>query len=174
MGESVPRDEFPRTPARQAVVSVVRGYGLVQRLMGPYFSQFGLTPPQFQMLTVLSGLQSKPVTQRRLAQALYVSFPNITAMLARLEEAGLIMRRVNPNDGREKFVQLTPKARALLRRIWRAHSRQLELVTAGLDDRERLELARLINKLIAAHDATAEVPSHVGATASEPSGDDVL
>lgn len=145
------RDEFPDTPARRSVVAIVRGYGAVQRQMSTYFDQFDLTPPQFQMLTVINRLKKEQITQRRLASELYVSYPNITVMLARLEEAGFVQRKPSPNDGRAKFVSLTRRGRNLLQKVWRVHEAQLERVMAGLEDDERLELARLLNKAIAAH-----------------------
>ena len=144
-------DEFPDTPARRAVVGIVRSYGAVQRAMSPYFAQFDLTPPQFQLLTVLNRLNSENVSQRQLGRELYVSFPNITVMLSRLENSGLIRRRSNPDDGREKFVGLTRDGRALLHRIWKVHQEQLEQAMLGLNNRERLQLAGLLNKMIAAH-----------------------
>ncbi len=147
------RDDFPLSPARAAVVAIVRGYGAVQRLMEPYFAHFGLTPPQFQLLTVANRLRTEPLTQRRLARELYVSFPNVTVMLTRLEKSGLVRRRPNPADRREKFVELTPRALALLRRIWQEHQRQLDFVMTGLTRGEQTELARLLDKMIAAHPA---------------------
>ena len=141
-------DNFPDTPARRAVVSVVRGFGAVSRLMGPHYASFGLTPPQFQMLTVLNRLRGEQVTQRRLGKELYVSFPNVTVMLTRLEKAGLIGRTVNSSDRRERFVKITAKGRALLKKIWKTQQAQLEQVMAGLTDSERLQLAQLLNKMI--------------------------
>lgn len=141
-------DDFPDTPARRAVVSVVRCFGALSRQMGPHYASFGLTPPQFQMLTVLNRLRGKQITQRRLGKELYVSFPNVTVMLTRLEKSNLIERTVNAADRRERFVKITKRGRALLKRIWKVQQDQLELVTAGLTDKERLELARLSNKMI--------------------------
>lgn len=143
------RDDFPDTPARRAVVSVVRAFGALSRQMGPHYARFGLTPPQFQMLTVLNRLRDEQVTQRRLGQELYVSFPNVTVMLNRLERTGLVERSVNLDDRREKFVRISARGRNLLKRIWKNQPDQLESVTAGLDDHERLELARLLNRMIA-------------------------
>ena len=145
------RDDFPDSPARRAVVAVVRGFGAVQRQMGPYFAQFDLTPPQFQMLTVIHRLQDEPVSQRRLGRELYVSFPNITVMLSRMEAAKLIRRRANPLDRREKFVELTRRGESLLNRIWKVHQQQLEHVTAGVNSSEREQLTGLLNKLIFHH-----------------------
>ena len=141
-------DDFPDTPARRAVVSVVRGFGALARQMGPHYASFGLTPPQFQMLTVLNRLRGEQVTQRRLGKELYVSFPNVTVMLSRLEKAGWIERTVNTADRRERFVKITNRGRKLLKKIWQRQPDQLERVTAGLTDSERLKLARLLSKMI--------------------------
>lgn len=141
-------DNFPDTPERRAVVSVVRGFGAIQRQMSPHYARFGLTPAQFQMLTVINRLQSEKITQRRLGQQMYVSFPNVTVMLARLERDGLIERTVNQEDRRERFVSITKKGRKLLERIWKEQPAQLERVMAGLNNDERLQLAQLLNKMI--------------------------
>jgi MarR family transcriptional regulator, 2-MHQ and catechol-resistance regulon repressor len=143
-------DDFPDTPARRAVVAVVRGYGAISRQMGPHFAGFGLSAPQFQMLTVLNQLRGQQVTQRILGNELYVSFPNVTVMLARLEKAGLVERKVNDSDRREKFVSITKQGRSLLRKIWKKQPIQLEQVMSGLGEQERLDLTRLLNKMIAA------------------------
>ncbi len=142
------RDEFPDSAARRAVVSVVRGFGALLREMTPHYARFDLTPPQFQMLTVLNRLRGERITQRRLAKELYVSFPNVTVMLGRLEKSGLIERTVNPADRRERFVRISRRGRALLKRIWKEQPAQLERVTAGLTAQEQRELARLLNKMI--------------------------
>jgi DNA-binding MarR family transcriptional regulator len=141
-------DDFPDTPARRAVVSVVRGFGTVARQMSPHYASFGLTPPQFQMLTVLNRLRGEQITQRRLGNELYVSFPNVTVMLSRLEKTGLIERTVNTADRRERFVKITNRGRELLKRIWQVQPDQLERVTSGLTESERLTLAQLLNKMI--------------------------
>lgn len=154
------RDEFPHSFARDAVVAVVRGYGAVQRQMEPYFARFGLTPPQFQVLTIVNRLRNQQPTQRRLGRELYVSFPNVTVMLGRLEEARLIRRRSNPEDRREKFVELTRQGRTLLQRIWRGHQHQLDQVVAGLADAEQVELTRLLNKMIAGQEVSEANSGH--------------
>lgn len=141
-------DDFPDTSARRAVVSVVRGFGALARQMGPHYARFGLTPPQFQMLTVLNRLRGEQITQRRLGKELYVSFPNVTVMLSRLEKTGLIERTVNAADRRERFVNISNRGRQLLQEIWKTQPDQLERVTAGLTESERNTLARLLNKMI--------------------------
>ncbi len=105
--------------------------------MAPYFARFNLTPPQFQTLTVINRLKGERITQRRLAREMYVSFPNVTVMLARLEDAGLVQRKPSPDDDRAKFVQLTRRGKNLLQKIWKVHETQLEHVMAGIGSRLR-------------------------------------
>jgi DNA-binding MarR family transcriptional regulator len=154
-----PHDPFPTSSARDGVVAVVRAYGIVQRLMEPYFARFGLTPPQFQVITIVNRLADAPLTQRDLARELYVSFPNVTLLLRRLERKGLIARQANPADRRQKFVRLTARGQALLRSVWKVHPRQLDQVMNGLNTAEQKELARLLHKLIASHTPKPAVTS---------------
>lgn len=144
-------DGFPLSASRDAMVAVLRGYGTLQRLMEPYFAQFDLTPPQFQVLSIAIRFRAEPPTQRQLARDLYVSFPNVTVLLKRLERKGLIERDGNPADRREKFVRVSAAGQKLLSRIWKVHQRQMDLVMKGLTPAERREMARLLNKMTAAH-----------------------
>ena len=144
-------DDFPVSASREAMVAVLRGYGTLQRLMEPYFADFDLTPPQFQLLTIANRFPEEPPTQRRLARELYVSFPNVTVLLNRLERKGLIERHGNPADRREKYVHVSAAGRKLLQRIWLVHQQQMDLVMRGLSVAERKEMARLLNKMTAVH-----------------------
>jgi DNA-binding MarR family transcriptional regulator len=145
------QDGFPVTPAREAMVAVLRGYGTLQRLMEPYFAEFDLTSPQFQVLCIAIRFKEEAPTQRQLARALYVSFPNVTVLLKRLERKGLIERNGNTADRREKRVSVSARGKKLLQRIWQVHQQQMDLVMKGLTTSERKEMARLLNKMTAAH-----------------------
>ncbi len=76
-------------------------------------------------------------------------------MLSRLEQMELIARQVNPADRRERFVSITREGRTLLKTIWKEQPAQLESVMAGLDDDERRQLARLMNKMISGQTSTS-------------------
>ena len=97
---------------------------------------------------------------------IFKSFPNVTVMLSRLERDGMIERTVNEEDRRERFVRITAHDRSLLKRIWKEQPAQLERAMAGLNDHERLELTRLLNKVIAAHASAAVVSTTARMVAS--------
>lgn len=144
-------DGFPISASREAMVAVLRAYGTLQRLMEPYFDQFDLTPPQFQVLCIAYRFPDATLTQRQLARELYVSFPNVTVLLNRLERKGLIERSGNPADRREKYVRVSSVGGKLLKRIWRVHQQQMDLVMKGLSVAERKQMAHLLNKMTVAH-----------------------
>ena len=144
-------DGFPVSASREAMVAVLRAYGTLQRLMEPYFAEFDLTPPQFQVLCIAIRFRDKPPSQRQLARKLYVSFPNVTVLLNRLERKGLIEREGNPADRREKYVLVSAAGRKLLNRIWQVHQQQMDLVMQGLTVTERKEMTRLLTKMTTAH-----------------------
>lgn len=144
-------DGFPVTPSREAMVAVLRAYGTLQRLMEPYFAEFDLTPPQFQVLCIAIRFGEELPTQRQLARELYVSFPNVTVLLKRLERKGLVERNGNPADRREKHVGVSARGKKLLRQIWQVHQQQMDLVMKGLTVAESGQITRLLNKLTAAH-----------------------
>ena len=79
--------DLPQSTAHAAMVAVIRAYGAIQRQQEPYFAPFKITPPQFQVLSIISRLKRAHLTQRCLARELYVSFANVTVMLDRLEKA---------------------------------------------------------------------------------------
>ncbi len=144
-------DGFPMSASREAMVAVLRAYGTLQRLMEPYFDQFDITPPQFQVLCIAHRFREDLPTQRQLARELYVSFPNVTILLNRMERKGLIERDGNPDDRREKFVRVSASGKKLLKRIWTVHQKQMDHVMKGLTVAEREEMATLLNKMTAAH-----------------------
>jgi DNA-binding MarR family transcriptional regulator len=79
------------------------------------FAGTGLTPP---LLTVLIIMRDNPgVRQRDLATALRVRSPNLTTLIAPLDEAGLISRRIDKTDRRALDMRLTVRGMRLLEAI---------------------------------------------------------
>jgi DNA-binding MarR family transcriptional regulator len=75
----------------------------------------GMTPP---LLLVLRVLESHPgMTMVDLASRLSVSIPTMQSRMARLDELGLISRTRSAHDRRKVPAHLSPRGRALLRRV---------------------------------------------------------
>ena len=71
--------------------------------------EIGLSVPQCDVLTTLT--EAEGVSQQDLAKRLYVTKGNISGLLDRLEDAGLVERRSTATDRRQYEIYLTPAGR---------------------------------------------------------------
>ena len=71
----------------------------------------GLSIPQFDVLSTLT--EREGLTQQDLAARLYVTKGNVSGLVDRLVEAGLVERRAIPGDRRSHALHLTPRGREL-------------------------------------------------------------
>ena len=74
----------------------------------------GLSIPQFDVLSTLS--EREGLTQQELAERLYVTKGNVSGLIDRLVEAGLVERRPIPGDRRSHALHLTPSGSDLAAR----------------------------------------------------------
>jgi DNA-binding MarR family transcriptional regulator len=109
------------------------------------FNELGLHTGQEWVLFQL--WQEEGLTQSQLVNALHVEPPTVTKTLDRLEKAGLVERKQDPEDARVSRVYLTPAGRALelqVRKVWE----ELEAETVqGLSDVEVALLRRLLDQV---------------------------
>jgi MarR family transcriptional regulator, organic hydroperoxide resistance regulator len=89
------------------------------------------------------------LTQSELVEMLGVEPPTVTRTLQRLEQAGIVERRTDPEDARVTRVYLTDQGRALEKEV-RAIWDKLESMTLrGLSDVEIALLGRLLDQISA-------------------------
>jgi DNA-binding MarR family transcriptional regulator len=118
--------------------------------MDPLFAASGLQRGEYDVLATLrrSG-QPYMLSPTRLYEALMISSGGMTARLDRLERAGLIERRPDPNDRRGKLIALTETGRRLVdETIGRVVANE-QRILAVLTRAEQEKLNALLGKLIA-------------------------
>lgn len=115
-------DPTPGKPADAGLalgaLSGLLGYHIAQAAVatGESFERhvgkpFGLRKVEFSLLMLLQA--NGPLTPRQLAATLTLTAPNLTMLLDRLQERGLLRRERNPSDGRSQHIVLTTKGRRL-------------------------------------------------------------
>jgi DNA-binding MarR family transcriptional regulator len=92
--------------------------------------------------------EGAPLRQREVGSRLLVARYNLSRLLDRLEEEGLVERAVCVEDGRAQVLKLTRPGRALRARMWPVYAAAIHAAVATrLSASEADALARLLNKL---------------------------
>ncbi|MFD1252536.1 Transcriptional activatory protein BadR [Devosia equisanguinis] len=108
-------------------------------------SEFDVTFPRFDILSQIYRMPEGLILGE-LSQRLMVSPGNITSVIKRLEEDGLILRTQNPNDRRESIVQMTPLGREKFKEMAAAHEEWIRNLTDGLNAADVKSLLGLLQK----------------------------
>lgn len=117
--------------------------------LAPLFAAFGLQPGEFDVLASLRRAGAPyEMTPTQLFEITMLSSGGMTARLDRLERAGLVARRPNPEDRRGVLVGLTPSGRELIERAVPEHLANQTRLTAGLSAEELADLSALLRKLL--------------------------
>ena len=106
--------------------SLKRAYHGTLRVFRRALAQLGLTAARFDLLYIV--LKERNVLQRDLQRALGVAAPTVSRMLGSLEELGLVVRGIDEDDCRRRYVDLTKEGRRSVIRAARA------LIHSGLVD----------------------------------------
>jgi len=127
---------------------LIRIFGLVERIMQPYFARFGISGSQWGILRNLHAAEEAGHPGLRLSELserLLIRPPSVTGLVDRLVRAGFVARDGSASDLRVKQVQLTRSGRKLVERILQRHQDQIDNLLAGLSDDEQKVLLRLMN-----------------------------
>lgn len=81
--------------------------------MSQRLRRLGLSVAQFDVLSTLT--ENEGITQRDLAERLYVTKGNVSGLVDRLAEAGMVDRRAIPGDRRSYALHLTESGRSAAR-----------------------------------------------------------
>jgi len=116
----------------------------------PLFEKYGLQPGEFDVLAALrrSGAPYE-LTPTELFETTMMSSGGMTARLDRLEKAGHIQRRPNPNDRRGVLVGLTKPAVKLIDEVAPLHLANQTKMTGKLSKTELTTLSALLKKVMA-------------------------
>ena len=97
----------------------------------------------------LNLLQANPgIDQRTLGEHLALDRSTIADVCHRLERRGLIVRDRDPQDRRRNVLSLSDRGRGVLAGLLPRADRVHEVLVGGLDERDRLELHRLLGLLL--------------------------
>ncbi|WP_207921465.1 MarR family winged helix-turn-helix transcriptional regulator [Micromonospora sp. KC721] len=109
----------------------------------------GLGGSEFEVLLRLVRHPEGRSTSARLAEDLSFTSGGLTRLIARMEQAGLLIRHPHPDDRRAALLEPTSQGRQRLQQALRAHVPQINQDLLGpLTPVERLILRELVTKVL--------------------------
>lgn len=132
--------------------SFVRTHRRMIREVERRLAEAGL--PGYAWYDTLWALETGPDGARRmheLADALAVERYNLTRLVDRLEQEGLVTRARSPEDGRAAFASITKEGRALRKKMWKVYETTVsELFVSQFSPNERADFASALDRAAAA------------------------
>lgn len=126
-------------------IALARCYMTFSRAVAGKVQEYGLTTPQFGILEALHHLG--PLSLGELADKLLVTGGNVTYVMDRLEEQGLVYRQRSPADRRIIQAKLTEKGKELIASVFPGHGEYIEHLARHLSLEEQEATRELLKKL---------------------------
>lgn len=116
LSEIIKQNEFA-SPALEAMLNIVVTSSWLMSEMASTMAPFGVTPAQYNVLRILRGSHPDRRTCGDIGERLLDRTPDVTRLLNRMEQAGLICRRRAEHDRRVVEVGITAEGLALVNQM---------------------------------------------------------
>ena len=131
---------------QEATLNVVRTGAMLTDMFERVLKPYGLSAAQYNVLRILRGAEPDGLCRNEIRDRMITRMPDMTRLLDRMEEGGLVTRTRQTSDRRQVRTELTERARDLLDEI---EPRMLEEHAKRLGGVPREDLRRLIDLLTA-------------------------
>jgi DNA-binding MarR family transcriptional regulator len=131
----------------EALLSLVRTSSLMQKLSDRFFSRFGLTDVQFNILMILKEHGSAGLSQQQLSEHLIVTKSNVVGLIDRLERGDFVKRVSHPSDRRFNQIVLTPKGQKLEAKVEKTYFKEVDKMMNVLTSSEKRAVVKAMEMI---------------------------
>lgn len=120
-------------------------YKLLQTRVEKFLLPHGLSAVQFNLL-MLAAYQNngKGLSQVELANRLIASASNITKLVEKSVQAGLLTRQTNPQKRRENIICITKKGQKLIDKVWPGYDQLVKSLTEKISAKSRPQMEQIL------------------------------
>lgn len=104
-----------RSSYEEALLNILRTASLLSDDSARLFKPFGITSAQYNVLRILKGSESEGLCRNEVRDRMLTRMPDMTRMLDRMEEAGLVERLRDADDRRHVTTHITAAGKKILR-----------------------------------------------------------
>lgn len=106
-----------RCAEEEAYLSIVRTAAMLEHALAQALKPFDITPTQYNVLSILRGAGSDGLCRNEVGGRLVTAMPDVTRLLDRMEDTGLIVRQRSTTDRRVVSTKLTKKGLDLVGKL---------------------------------------------------------
>ncbi|SHN31867.1 MarR family winged helix-turn-helix transcriptional regulator [Gracilibacillus kekensis] len=132
-------------PSLKLFVVLSKAYRSVADQVAKDIRNHGLNTTDFGVMELLYHQGEQPL--QKIGDKILLASGSITYVVDKLEKKELVKRTPCPNDRRITYASITESGQELLNDIFPEHWKQIEAITAGLNDTEKREAIQLLKKM---------------------------
>ena len=130
-----------------SMLSILQGGMWMLNDIEEFLKQYNISHGRFSILLLILETKEHPIMPMKIAKKLGKSRPTITKMLEKLQKEGFLTSKQSNHDGRAKTLTFTGKAIELLNICVPEYNKRVAAMSAGLTDKEKLQLMNLVAKI---------------------------
>ena len=144
-------EKLEKTPRRKMALRIwlrllTSAQLIEQQIRGRFRTEFDTTLPRFDVMAALAR-NPEGQTMGDISDWLLVSSGNITGIISRLENDGLVTRTRSAGDRRTHLVRLSRKGKEEFDRLSSAHEKWVKNLLSGMTRKEMATLDELLTKV---------------------------
>lgn len=132
-------------PSLKLFVVLSKAYRSVSDQVANDIRKKGLNTTDFGVLELLYHQGDQPL--QKIGDKILLASGSITYVVDKLEKKEFIQRVPSASDRRITYAAITEKGEDLLNEIFPAHWKQIESITSGLTEEEKVQAILLLKKL---------------------------
>ncbi len=137
----------PMNKNRETILSLIKTSSMLTRLSDRFFSQFGTSDIQFNILMILNCSAEQGLSQQELSERLVVTKSNVVGLIDRMEKQGLVQRKSHPTDRRFNQIVITLKGQKLVEKVEGYYYEEVNRMTASLSEQEKKSIVDATEKI---------------------------
>ncbi len=150
MAQGLQSDIQQKKPFRsiyeEAGLNIFRSASLLDDEGSRLFKAAGVTGPQYNVLRILKGSESTGLCRNDVRDRMLTRMPDMTRLLDRMEEAGLVKRERSESDRRHVTTHITAAGKRLLKDLEGPVARLQEKQFGHMSEKELRQLIELLTK----------------------------
>lgn len=127
-------------------LNILRTAALLEHTVAERLKPHGLTATQYNVLRILRGAGEEGLCRNEVGQRMLKPVPDVTRLLDRLEDAGLVARIRDAEDRRFVTARITKVGLAKLATLDEPVTRMHEELLGHMKEQDLIRLARLLEE----------------------------